>query len=410
MRPNSNTHQTTYEHDCVTVSFFHSTPLRRGENGNFYAVALNASVWDRYLRHFDRVVVSMPTERGQIEGRHRVNAPAVDFMPMSPRGGLGRRLVGRFYRRRQIRDSVFKSEAVVARLPSSIGAAACREARRQNKPYAVEVVGCAWSCYWYHSLAGKVLAPLNLVITRAAVRRATSVLYVTDEYLQRRYPTPAPWWAASNAQVYPPSEDDLRARIRQLRDAGTRPLRLATVGALDVKYKGQETGIRALAELRSRGVDAEYHLIGGGSRDRLSRLAAELGVADSVIFHGVVPNPQVVETLRSTDIYLHPSFTEGQPRAVVEAMSVATPVVGAAAGGTPENLPDEQTFPPGDVNALVDRIQTLLQGGLGPAAEWSAKRAQHFAPSRLAAQRDGFLFHLRQSIARAPSPPSGPTR
>lgn len=390
--------QSTEDLGCVTVAFFHSTPLRRDRDGGYYAVSLIPSTFDRYLRHFDRVVVATPTEPGPAEGRHRLNAPSIQFMPMSPRGSLRRRLVRIARRRREVRDVVVASDAVVARVPSWIGAAACREARRQKKPYAVEVVGCAWSAYWHHSLAGKVLAPLNYVTTRVAVWHATSALYVTDRYLQRRYPTRAPAWAASNAQVDSPDKDALRSKLRQLEDTRNRRLRLTTIGAVNVRYKGQETGIRALAELRSRGIDAEYHLIGGGSQERLARLAAALDVTDYVVFHGIVPNSQVLEILRTTDIYVHPSFTEGQPRAVVEAMSVATPVVGANAGGTPENLPDEQIFPPGDARALVERIQFLLADNLSSAAEWSAKRAQHFAPSRLAAQRDGYLSYLRQAV------------
>lgn len=407
MGPDTNPCQLSNGALRATVSFFHSTPMRRALDGSFYAIALNAGSWDRYLRHFDRVIVAMPTERGSVEGRNKLNAPAVEIMPLSARGGLHRRLVGLIRLGRQVRGAVDASDAVVARLPSWVGVAACREARRQNKPYAVEVVGCAWSAYWYHSLPGKVLAPLNFVAMRAAVRRATSVLYVTDKYLQRRYPTRARWWAASNAEVTPPSDEELRARVSGLRDVESRRLRLATIGAVDVRYKGQQTGIRALAELRSRGMDAEYHLIGGGSPDRLLRVASELGVADSVVFHGVVPRSQVLEVLRSTDIYVHPSFTEGQPRAVVEAMSVATPVIGTIAGGTPENLPNSQTFPPGDVSALVERIQVLVKDGLGPAAEWSATRARHFAPSRLTAERDGFVSHLRKSVAFLPSAPGG---
>jgi len=126
-------------------------------------------------------------------------------------------------------------------------------------------------------------------------------------------------------------------------------------------------------------------------------------VAKFVVFHGVVSHERVLELLGQTDIYIHPSFTEGQPRAVVEAMSVATPVIGSTAGGTPENLPKEQTFSPGDVSALVGRVQMLLDGNLGTAAQWSAQRAQHFAPARLSRERDGYLSHLRKSVDTPPS-------
>jgi len=121
------------------------------------------------------------------------------------------------------------------------------------------------------------------------------------------------------------------------------------------------------------------------------------------VFHGVLPHDRLMDVLRSTDIYVHPSFTEGQPRAVIEAMSVGVPVVGAAAGGTPENLPEHQVFRPGDDQELARIIESMIRNGLGSAVEWSCNRAQHFSPDRLTALRDGFLGSLAGLVSSASS-------
>lgn len=380
-----------------SVAFFHSTRARGGGDGGFYATALGSSLWRRYLRHFDDVVVAIPTESGPVQGMPRIEGRGVEVRPLRFGGGLAKAISTRRLKD-EVREIIRGVDAVVARVPSNVGFVACQEARRQEKPYAVEVVGCGWDAYWHHSVSGKLLAPLNFILMRSAVRHATSALYVTDKFLQKRYPTKAPAWVASNAEVIPPNADELRSRIEDFDQVSSRPLRLATVGAVDVRYKGQETVIKALAALRSRGINAEYHVVGGGSQAQLAKAAEKAGVVDAVIFHGLLAHSEVLDQLRSTDIYVQPSFTEGQPRAVVEAMSVSTPVIGSDAGGTPENLPATQVFHRGDVQSLVACVESTLATGLPEAAKWSAKRAQHFEPARISAARDGYLSHLKGAV------------
>src|SRR5208283_5354493 len=63
------------------------------------------------------------------------------------------------------------------------------------------------------------------------------------------------------------------------------------------------------------------------------------------------------------DLLVLPSFTEGLPNVVLEALAAAIPVVGTAVGGTPEILEDGKCgylVPPGEPQALADRIHLLL--------------------------------------------------
>jgi glycosyltransferase involved in cell wall biosynthesis len=63
------------------------------------------------------------------------------------------------------------------------------------------------------------------------------------------------------------------------------------------------------------------------------------------------------------DLFVLPSFTEGMPNVVLEAMAAGVPVVATAVGGTPELVVDDVTgylVPPGDADALARRMADVL--------------------------------------------------
>jgi len=86
--------------------------------------------------------------------------------------------------------------------------------------------------------------------------------------------------------------------------------------------------------------------------------------ADSrVKFLGELPQEQVSDVLATADIFVHPSYSEGQPSAVAEASAVGLPVIATDVGGTRELVEDNVTgylVDPRNPRALTDRILTLL--------------------------------------------------
>jgi len=126
------------------------------------------------------------------------------------------------------------------------------------------------------------------------------------------------------ADVIP--EDALETRLASLSEG--RALRLGYFGRF-VERKGLADSLRILATARGRGVDAIYHLIGGGSqREALERLAAELGVAEAVVFEGEVEyGPQLHEKVRTLDALLFTPTEEDTPRMVYDAYAAGLPLL-----------------------------------------------------------------------------------
>lgn len=122
--------------------------------------------------------------------------------------------------------------------------------------------------------------------------------------------------------------------------AGERPpgdeLRILYVGTL-LGRKGQPVLLEAFAGLRRRGVSSHLTLVGQGpERDALEELAGRLGVTGDVTFTGGLGHDDVRAQYRRADVFCLPSFAEGQPVVLMEAMAAGLPVVSTWIAGISE--------------------------------------------------------------------------
>jgi glycosyltransferase involved in cell wall biosynthesis len=128
------------------------------------------------------------------------------------------------------------------------------------------------------------------------------------------------------------------------------------------EVKGQRTLLAALGRLDASAIlVGQDHEHGGAYQDELQALAAQLGVADRVVFAGY--RADVPALLAGCDVFCLPSRIEGMPLVVLEAMAYGKPVVATSVGGTPELVVDGVTgilVPPDDATALADALAVVL--------------------------------------------------
>lgn len=341
-----------------------------------------AALWTRYLMHFDALTVV--ARRGHLpDGKsltqmEESSAPNVEFELFPNLSNLRGLTLARPSAARQMRSLVTRHDAVIARLPSEIGFLALATARAAGKPCAVEAVGCPWDGMWHHgNLTGRFYAPVAWLRMRRALRLTDHAIYVTRNFLQRRYPTYARNTAsASNVVLKSVSSTILEARLTKISAMRDRPpnhpLRLGLIGTLRNRYKGIQTLLTALAIARSDLPPLSLHILGGGDPSPWKAEAARLGVAHLVHFEGTLPaGDSVLHWLDAIDIYLQPSLQEGLPRALIEAMSRGCPALASTAAGIPELLPGEDLIRPGNVASLAH----LLLHRISDHA-WMAERAR----------------------------------
>ena len=127
--------------------------------------------------------------------------------------------------------------------------------------------------------------------------------------------------------------------------------------------KGIYDLIRALPdniEINSRGSACRW---GRGDIDVVRRSAKELGIEKHVLLPGYVSGPEKFRLLAEAAIYVLPSYNEGVPISILEAMSVGLPIVTTPVGGIPDVIRDgEEGFlvSPGSIDQLARRIIELL--------------------------------------------------
>lgn len=115
-----------------------------------------------------------------------------------------------FRAKKIIEEEIKNTDYLVARLPSSIGSLAIKYAKKHNKPYLVEVVGCAFDALWnYGSIVGKILAPFEYLKMKKLVKDSKYTVYITKNFLQNRYPTSGKKAICSNVNINPVDEDVL---------------------------------------------------------------------------------------------------------------------------------------------------------------------------------------------------------
>lgn len=302
-----------------------------------------------------------------------------------------------FYK--MVKDAVEESELVIGRLHSIIGVHVLNYAEKHGKKCFAEVMGDAWDAFWNHSLRGKLIAPYAFLMTRKVVWNADFASYVTNRFLQRRYPCRDESLAASDVQLLEMSDDVLKKRLEKIKAFDGNSICLMTTGAVDVRYKGQEYVIRAIPDINKAGIRVKYLLAGGGNQDYLKKIAYECGVSDQVEFLGRLSLNEVYACLDMADIYIQPSLQEGLPRSAVEAMSRGCPVVGAKTAGIPELIPSECVVRRKARRGIAEAIIRIADHEkMMELAKRNFKKAEDYRSSVLNARRDAYFERILSQV------------
>jgi len=139
--------------------------------------------------------------------------------------------------------------------------------------------------------------------------------------------------------------------------------RLLFIGRID-RIKGLRVLLSAFKAVRVRHPDATLTLVGDGpDRALLTAEAAAAGLGDVVAFTGYLSQKAVAARLAETDVFVLPSFAEGVPVVLMEALASRRAVVATSVAGVGELVRDGVSgllVPPGDSVTLAGAIETLL--------------------------------------------------
>jgi glycosyltransferase involved in cell wall biosynthesis len=127
--------------------------------------------------------------------------------------------------------------------------------------------------------------------------------------------------------------------------------------------KGIYDFLEAVGRLHEQGLPLRALVCGTGEEESVRRFIEERNLSTVVDLAGWVAGDQKWAILGAASVFVLPSYFEGQPMAVLEAMACGTPVVCTRVGGVPDVIIHEQDgllVEAGDVPALASAIQRLL--------------------------------------------------
>lgn len=295
----------------------------------------------------------------------------------------------------KILDELVKNhDLIIGYNPCVNAESALRLAKKYNKKYMTYLVACVWDSLWNHSYIGMLSAPYRFMKVRQVTRQSDYVLYVTHDFLQKRYPNNKLNLGCSDVHIEKHSQDIVERRLNKISQLNLSQdvIKIATTAAVYVKYKGHRFVIKALGELKRQGkCNFHYYMLGAGDPSPLVKLATECGVQDQITFLGQVSHSKVGKVLDEMDVYIQPSLQEGLPRSVVEAMSRGLICIGARTGAIPELLPEDFIVERRSVKQIVEKLEALDHDTMKRACHQNIETSGEYDPYRLEIKRNKFF-------------------
>jgi glycosyltransferase involved in cell wall biosynthesis len=190
------------------------------------------------------------------------------------------------------------------------------------------------------------------------VRKAVCASY-TSCYLKRLYPTKTSTneWVFSSVRL----DKSVILGPKHTEQFNAKPFTIVSVGRVEPE-KGHIVLIHAVEQLVHSGYNISLTIIGPGSEiDNLRKYVSEHGLSQQVTIYGPVPwGPDLFAEIDKACIFVLPSFTEGMPRALIEAMARGLPAIGSDVGGIKELLSEKYLVPPKDSKAIAAKIAEMI--------------------------------------------------
>lgn len=303
------------------------------------------------LRPKSRIYDSLDSSFSPVD----VKAHYIDY-PALP--GLSRPVNGSMAARRLFPHvSKFNPDIILSYVIYPDGYAALQVAKRLGVPVVLTAIG---------SDLCRSGGPIPELLTRRALRKADFVLTVSHDLLAtaiRKGSNPAKSRAVLNgcdfSIFHPIDRGKARQRLQITPDAEM----LLYVGRLDLR-KGLMELVDAAVRLRRHRPRLSVYMVGDGpDKAALQSGIGKRGAAEYVTLLPACLTEEVPHWMASANVVTLPSYKEGCPNVVLEALAMGRPVVATRVGGIPEIMSDDcgRLIPPVDVSSLTDALNAVLE-------------------------------------------------
>ncbi len=340
----------------MNTIFFHDTTFVCSNNKYYTFGTMNAEKFNQYAEKFGNITAVVRVVKENQNNKKAVRNE--NFV-----GNIKVQGVSKYYSNciKVVKEQMKNCDFAIIRMHSIIGIIACKEARKRKIPYMIEMVGCPKDALWYHGgIKYKLAMPFLAIMNKIELKKSKYTIYVTEKFLQKRYPTKGKYISCSDVELQKNSNNVLENRIKKIQlKKDTDTYKFGIIGSLNVNFKGHETAIKALSMIRDK-INFELHFLGAGEKEKWISMARKYNIDKHIFFDGILPHNEVYSWIDNLDVYLIPSLQEGLPRALIEAMSRGCPCIGSNVGGIPELLEDQYIIDKKNYKELANKIIKLI--------------------------------------------------
>jgi glycosyltransferase involved in cell wall biosynthesis len=314
--------------------------------------------------HYPPLLTPKSRAGRRVDFNHTVADVDVEYIPYLALPAVSRPLNG-LSAARSILSSVraWRPEIILNYIVYPDGEAARRVARALRVPFVVTAIGTDLN----------VIPPLCDGLTRRVLREADYTITVSGDLLKTARSLCAPVERSGavlngcDTGIFHPRD---RAEARAPLGVPAEAEAIVYIGRLDLA-KGLRELISAVATLRARRPRLHCYIVGNGPvRQQLVEMIGSNGAGQQITLVPSCPTDGVAAWMAAADLVTLPSYREGCPNVVIEALASGRPVVATDVGGIPE-LMDETSghmVPARDAEALAAALDSVLAQPWDPQA------------------------------------------
>jgi glycosyltransferase involved in cell wall biosynthesis len=211
-------------------------------------------------------------------------------------------------------------------------------------------------------------------------------------------------WAPGKRIVQFPAWTDIDVFLRSGIDKKSHNSQAILYAGVLTPLKGIHHLIKSFALIATEFPRAKLNICGKSENltyaAELKAQIEKLGLNEPVQFIGAQPQSELAVWMAKACVLVLPSMSEGLGRVIIEAMATGTPVIGSRVGGIPELIEEGGTgflVPPGDENALAEKLRWILSN---PAKSSAMGEASRLLAARLFST-ENYLKGYRQIFEQA---------
>ena len=372
----------------------------KDKDGRFYSPTIyDYAFLQRYLKAFDEVKFIGKVKHEDVVGPNNkmLSGPNVEIVELPWYQGLGQ-MIRKFRKLRKIyREQSKDCDCYVFRVAQMESFFMYLFRKNKSAPYVLEVVNDPAT---FVDMP-KPLKWFSVFMLRRMAKGAIGASYVTEKYLQSKYPLGKKkrfesYYSSINLDVNQIASSPIQY-------AGNGVFKIVHVSnAINTDIKGHYTLLKMTKDLLERGIKVEVLCVGDGTKvDEYREFVAQNGLTEVVRFIGRISSKdELLSILRNSNLMVLPTKMEGLPRTIIEAMAVGLPCLSTPVAGIPELLDEKYLFDPQDYRGFASKVEHLMNAPdeLLKMSVENIEKAKAFTSDVLETRRTSFYKCLRESV------------